>query len=321
MQGLKSKLVVYTTNLFQTDPFNLSISMRKNKVSHQNSSETDDSEDEILRALNSNRKKNRTNNSGGLKQQEQPQQQHLQIRLKLKQNESNTASNNSTSSSISNSNTNTNTNANPTNITLPSDMDPEPVCPVCLKIIIGDYDEFNEHIDECINENEHANENENTREQEENTELTNQNHTEMIPSVLSRTPSAYSLINVDEDDVNYGKCQYSEADIEKALRKKYSKDDEVEIKNSLLIKNILSSPCLNADFGNLQVALKSLLDRLATAPKCAVCWEILKMPATVSINCWHICCEDCWLKTLGTKRLCPHCSSITNPSDLRKVFF
>jgi hypothetical protein len=320
MQGLKSKLVVYTTNLFQTDPFNLSISMRKNKVSHQNSSETDDSEDEILRALNSNRKKNRTNNSGGLKQQEQPQQQHLQIRLKLNQNESNTASNNSTSSSTSNTNTNTNTN-NPTNITLPSDMDPEPVCPVCLKIIIGDYDEFNEHIDECINENEHANENENTREQEENTELTNQNHTEMIPSVLSRTPSAYSLINVDEDDVNYGKCQYSEADIDKALRKKYSKDDEVEIKNSLLIKNILSSPCLNADFGNLQVALKSLLDRLATAPKCAVCWEILKMPATVSINCWHICCEDCWLKTLGTKRLCPHCSSITNPSDLRKVFF
>jgi hypothetical protein len=320
MQGLKSKLVVYTTNLFQTDPFNLSISMRKNKVSHQNSSETDDSEDEILRALNSNRKKNRTNNSGGLKQQEQPQQQHLQIRLKLNQNESNTASNNSTSSSTSNTNTNTNTN-NPTNITLPSDMDPEPVCPVCLKIIIGDYDEFNEHIDECINENEHANENENTREQEENTELTNQNHTEIIPSVLSRTPSAYSLINVDEDDVNYGKCQYSEADIEKALRKKYSKDDEVEIKNSLLIKNILSSPCLNADFGNLQVALKSLLDRLATAPKCAVCWEILKMPATVSINCWHICCEDCWLKTLGTKRLCPHCSSITNPSDLRKVFF
>lgn len=320
MQGLKSKLVVYTTNLFQTDPFNLSISMRKSKVSHQNSSETDDSEDEILRALNSNRKKNRTNNSGGLKQQEQPQQQHLQIRLKLNQNESNTASNNSTSSSTSNTNTNTNTN-NPTNITLPSDMDPEPVCPVCLKIIIGDYDEFNEHIDECINENEHANENENTREQEENTELTNQNHTEMIPSVLSRTPSAYSLINVDEDDVNYGKCQYSEADIEKALRKKYSKDDEVEIKNSLLIKNILSSPCLNADFGNLQVALKSLLDRLATAPKCAVCWEILKMPATVSINCWHICCEDCWLKTLGTKRLCPHCSSITNPSDLRKVFF
>ena len=144
---------------------------------------------------------------------------------------------------------------------------------------------------------------------------------------------SHSLVNVDEDDFGYGKGQYSELDVERIIKAddgksskshaKYDYDysEEQEGKNALLIQTILGTSSPSPDFNSLQIALKSLLDRISAAPKCAVCWETLKMPAVTSVNCWHVCCEECWLRTLGTKRLCPHCSCITNPSDLRKVFF
>ncbi|XP_034147261.1 E3 ubiquitin-protein ligase RNF220a isoform X3 [Esox lucius] len=43
------------------------------------------------------------------------------------------------------------------------------------------------------------------------------------------------------------------------------------------------------------------------------------MPLT-SIQCWHVHCEECWLRTLGNKKLCPQCNTITSPGDLRRVY-
>ncbi|XP_058890901.1 E3 ubiquitin-protein ligase RNF220-like isoform X5 [Acipenser ruthenus] len=43
------------------------------------------------------------------------------------------------------------------------------------------------------------------------------------------------------------------------------------------------------------------------------------MPLT-SIQCWHVHCEECWLRTLGAKKLCPQCNTITSPGDLRRVY-
>lgn len=201
-------------------------------------------------------------------------------------------------------------------VKLPKDMDPEPVCPICLKIIIGDIDDINEHVDECIGPS--------------SSNFTSGICTpqdEAQTQILSVPMPVTSLVNVDEDDFGYGKGQYTEADVERIIKadktgfKGSESADKEETRNSLLIQGILSTVAPNSDFHSLQLAIKSLLDRIATAPKCAVCWETLKMPATVSVNCWHVCCEECWLRTLGTKRLCPHCSTITNPSDLRKVFF
>lgn len=225
---------------------------------------------------------------------------NLQIKLKIPRKKSPTP-------------TNTNT-----VIKLPKDMDPEPVCPICLKIIIGDLDEINEHVDECIGPS------------------STTGYTSIISSQVGSsgtvTPTSMStLVNVDEDDFGYGKGQYTEEDIENIMKSDALKqkkitssqlaEDQIESKNSLLIQSILSTSPPSSDFSSLQTALKSLLDRISTAPKCALCWDTLKMPATVSVNCWHVCCEGCWLRTLGTKRLCPHCSAITNPSDLRKVYF
>ncbi|XP_041091591.1 E3 ubiquitin-protein ligase Rnf220-like [Polyodon spathula] len=53
--------------------------------------------------------------------------------------------------------------------------------------------------------------------------------------------------------------------------------------------------------------------------RCHVCLGSYSVPVA-SIQCWHIHCEDCWLRSLGLKKLCPQCSTITSPADLRRVY-
>ncbi|XP_039260581.2 uncharacterized protein LOC120336878 isoform X1 [Styela clava] len=53
--------------------------------------------------------------------------------------------------------------------------------------------------------------------------------------------------------------------------------------------------------------------------RCLICMESYKNPL-VSIQCWHVHCEKCWLKALGVKKLCPQCNMITPASHLRRIF-
>jgi hypothetical protein len=54
-------------------------------------------------------------------------------------------------------------------------------------------------------------------------------------------------------------------------------------------------------------------------PKCLICLDDFKKPV-VSICCWHVHCEECWLYTLGCRKLCPQCNMITTASDLRRIY-
>ncbi|XP_060710948.1 E3 ubiquitin-protein ligase RNF220-like [Hemiscyllium ocellatum] len=53
--------------------------------------------------------------------------------------------------------------------------------------------------------------------------------------------------------------------------------------------------------------------------RCHVCTGSYSVPLA-SIQCWHIHCEACWLRTLGSRKLCPQCNTITSPSDLRRIY-
>ncbi|XP_046726212.1 E3 ubiquitin-protein ligase RNF220 isoform X1 [Silurus meridionalis] len=53
--------------------------------------------------------------------------------------------------------------------------------------------------------------------------------------------------------------------------------------------------------------------------KCLICMDSYMIPLA-SIQCWHVHCEECWLRTLGAKKLCPQCNTITSPGDLRRVY-
>lgn len=52
---------------------------------------------------------------------------------------------------------------------------------------------------------------------------------------------------------------------------------------------------------------------------CMICMDDYKSP-TVSICCWHVHCETCWLKALGSRKLCPKCNMITSAADLRRIY-
>jgi len=185
---------------------------------------------------------------------------------------------------------------------------PHPTCPVCDKLILGDASDVNEHIDDCIN----------GRGPEQPDTASS-----LSSGLFHRTTS---MINIDDDYEHghlYGRVQYTEADVQRVLSAAvdYSVSDAHDQLNLQgLLHSILTSH--DATLYQLRRLLQSLLEQANAGAKCAVCLETLRMPAAVSAVCWHVLCEGCWLRQIGTtKSLCPQCSSIVSLSDLRRIYF
>ncbi|TRM68228.1 hypothetical protein BD626DRAFT_481131 [Schizophyllum amplum] len=65
--------------------------------------------------------------------------------------------------------------------------------------------------------------------------------------------------------------------------------------------------------------LESLRISSSTSLLCRICLDPYNEP-TVSTGCWHTCCRECWLRCLGSTKLCPICKRITAAADLRRVY-
>ncbi|XP_051990751.1 E3 ubiquitin-protein ligase RNF220-like isoform X7 [Xyrauchen texanus] len=179
-------------------------------------------------------------------------------------------------------------------------------------------------------------------------------------------------LDVDGDDtLEYGKAQYTEADIipcsgedqgeakeREALRgavlnggipsnritpefSKWANDEMPSTSNGESSKQEPSSSfssstprtCKNSEIEKITedstvTTLEALKARIRELEKqilrgdrykCLICMDSYTMPLT-SIQCWHVHCEECWLRTLGNKKLCPQCNTITSPGDLRRVY-
>ncbi|KAK7159360.1 hypothetical protein R3I94_005630 [Phoxinus phoxinus] len=179
-------------------------------------------------------------------------------------------------------------------------------------------------------------------------------------------------LDVDGDDtLEYGKAQYTEADIipcsgedqgeakeREALRgavlnggvpsnritpefSKWASDEMPSTSNGESSKQEPSSSsssstprtCKNSEIEKITedstaTTLEALKARIRELEKqilrgdrykCLICMDSYTMPLT-SIQCWHVHCEECWLRTLGNKKLCPQCNTITSPGDLRRVY-
>ncbi|KZT05653.1 uncharacterized protein LAESUDRAFT_726940 [Laetiporus sulphureus 93-53] len=57
----------------------------------------------------------------------------------------------------------------------------------------------------------------------------------------------------------------------------------------------------------------------STSLICRICLDPYTEP-TVSTGCWHTCCRECWLRCLGSTKLCPICKRITAAVDLRGIY-
>ncbi|KAM4036895.1 E3 ubiquitin-protein ligase RNF220-like [Anomaloglossus baeobatrachus] len=174
-----------------------------------------------------------------------------------------------------------------------------------------------------------------------------------------------AYLDVDGDDtLEYGKAQYTEADVipctreepgeakeREALRgavlnggapstrittefSKWSNDEMPSTRNGESSKQeAMQKTCKNSDiekiteqsavttFEALKARIRELERQLSRGDryKCLICMDSYTMPLT-SIQGWHMHCEECWLRTLGAKKLCPQCNTITSPGDLRRVY-
>uniref|UniRef100_A0A8C6X493 E3 ubiquitin-protein ligase RNF220 n=1 Tax=Naja naja TaxID=35670 RepID=A0A8C6X493_NAJNA len=178
-------------------------------------------------------------------------------------------------------------------------------------------------------------------------------------------PDSDADLDVDGDDtLEYGKPQYTEADIipctgeepgeakeREALRgavlnggtpstritpefSKWASDEMPSTSNGEGSKQEpAQKTCKNSDiekitedsavttFEALKARVRELERQLSRGDryKCLICMDSYTMPLT-SIQCWHVHCEECWLRTLGAKKLCPQCNTITSPGDLRRIY-
>lgn len=134
---------------------------------------------------------------------------------------------------------------------------------------------------------------------------------------------------VDGDDTQiYGSVQYSDENLKNlnvtleppkaaSNNKEISKKEEEWKSENGWPNELCPYPVVEA----LKSRIRELesRDQNKEPYKCLICMGVYKTPV-VSVCCWHVHCEQCWLKTLATKKLCPQCNMITGTSDLRRIY-
>ncbi|XP_066548797.1 E3 ubiquitin-protein ligase RNF220a isoform X14 [Amia ocellicauda] len=264
------------------------------------------------------------------------------------------------------------------------------VCPLCSKPLAGTEEEMSRHVEQCLFKRDGAC---GTEDDSVDMDGENGNRFEEYEWCGQKRVRATSLLeggfrgsgfvtcsskenhdsdadlDVDGDDtLEYGKAQYTEADIipcsgeepgeakeREALRgavlnggtpsnritpefSKWASDEMPSTSNGETGKQDASTAtaqktCKNSDiekitedstvttFEALKARIRELEKQLSRGDryKCLICMDSYTMPLT-SIQCWHVHCEECWLRTLGAKKLCPQCNTITSPGDLRRVY-
>ncbi|GLV43056.1 ring finger protein 220 [Carabus blaptoides fortunei] len=140
---------------------------------------------------------------------------------------------------------------------------------------------------------------------------------------------------VDGDDTQiYGSLQYTNEDLVNVTAVEREINSEMPGTNSNTSTTDQNTNIPNADDNNMQenvsqkVVIESLKlkirelesrDQNKELYKCLICMGRYKTPV-VSICCWHVHCEQCWLQTLAAKKLCPQCNMITSPKELRRIY-
>ncbi|KAI1883132.1 hypothetical protein AGOR_G00242080 [Albula goreensis] len=267
------------------------------------------------------------------------------------------------------------------------------VCPLCSAPLSGTEEEMSRHVEQCLFKREGA-----CGVEDDSADVDGENGTpfEEYEWCGQKRVRATSLLeggfrgtgfatcstkenhdsdadlDVDGDDtLEYGKAQYTEADIipcsgedqgeareREALRgavlnggtpsnritpefSKWASDEMPSTSNGESSQQDASSAsstttqrtCKNSDIEKITedstaTTLEALKARIRELEKqilrgdrykCLICMESYTMPLA-SIQCWHVHCEECWLRTLGNKKLCPQCNTITSPGDLRRVY-
>ncbi|KTG40590.1 hypothetical protein cypCar_00018695 [Cyprinus carpio] len=162
----------------------------------------------------------------------------------------------------------------------------------------------------------------------------------LVSSTLKEHQDSDADLDVDGDDtLEYGKAQYpyfcsndlryTEADVIPCSGNEPRDAEERQALRGAVLKYahtqsayyyLPDDPSLST-LEALKTRIRDLEKQLTRGDrfKCLICMDSYTVPLT-SIQCWHVHCEECWLRTLGAKKLCPQCNTITSPGDLRRVY-
>ncbi|XP_045481617.1 E3 ubiquitin-protein ligase RNF220 [Harmonia axyridis] len=226
----------------------------------------------------------------------------------------------------------------------------EVVCPICNKDISSISEDLMIHVEMCLRRSESSTENEDGSETIdveafEEYEWAGQSRiraTSLLPGGVSSLGSSLTMADDDEDlnveDVEdtqiYGAAQYSECDVilpcddkdNLALRKAVIGGDPKIVSDISVHNESTSDYEDNKGVDPIVQVLKARIRELENREqcrednyKCLICMDKYRTPV-ISVCCWHVHCEQCWLQTLGAKKLCPQCNMITSPSDLRRIY-
>ncbi|ESO86621.1 hypothetical protein LOTGIDRAFT_128647 [Lottia gigantea] len=236
----------------------------------------------------------------------------------------------------------------------------ETSCPICNEKLTGTSEELNSHVELCLKrrgdlEDEPVDVEGDGEQYEEYTWAgqTRIRATSLLEGGFAKSGFLTSNcrrisqeedvdLNVDVDDSEeYGTPQYSEADIVPLKSDEPNENQErLALRGAVLgnssmsydpgPSNSISQTTSNSYISNtdsssqelidaLKAKLKDKEDQQKNKQKCLICMDVYKEPLA-SIQCWHVHCESCWLQTLGAKKLCPQCNTITSSSDLRRIY-
>uniref|UniRef100_A0A8C7K6Z1 E3 ubiquitin-protein ligase RNF220 n=2 Tax=Oncorhynchus TaxID=8016 RepID=A0A8C7K6Z1_ONCKI len=251
------------------------------------------------------------------------------------------------------------------------------VCPLCSAPLAGTEEEMSRHVEQCLFKREGAFAEDDSADMDgengtrfEEYEWCGQKRvraTTLLEGGFRGTGFAMCStkenhdsdadLDVDGDDtLEYGKAQYTEADIIPCSGEDQGEAKEREALRGAVLNGGMPSNRITPEFskwasdempstsngesskqqpeiekiteGSTATTFEALKARIRELEKqilrgdrykCLICMDSYTMPLT-SIQCWHVHCEECWLRTLGNKKLCPQCNTITSPGDLRRVY-
>ncbi|XP_063545266.1 E3 ubiquitin-protein ligase Rnf220 isoform X2 [Cydia strobilella] len=166
---------------------------------------------------------------------------------------------------------------------------------------------------------------------------------EDVPDSSSDESIDVEVVDGDEDTELYGPPQYSPSRIaaDAEITPPEQPSDEHPSSENGVIERVVSDvrisftdpePVRDKPNGLVEAsaetriqALKARIRELerkqnsASDAKCLICLGAYSSPA-VSIQCWHVYCEVCWLESLKAKKICPQCNAITTAQHLRRIY-
>ncbi|XP_073774917.1 E3 ubiquitin-protein ligase RNF220a isoform X12 [Danio rerio] len=185
------------------------------------------------------------------------------------------------------------------------------VCPLCSAPLAGTEEEMSRHVEQCLFKREGA-----TEEDSADVEGENGTRFEEYEWCGQKRVRATTLLEGgfrEMPSTSNGESSKQEpSSSSSSSTQRTCKNSEIE-----KITEDSTATTLEALKARIRELEKQILrgDRY----KCLICMDSYTMPLT-SIQCWHVHCEECWLRTLGNKKLCPQCNTITSPGDLRRVY-